>query len=338
MEFKKIVFSEEKNVYMRCYLQECGGEFPHLKARPAMVVLPGGAYAMCSEIEADPVALAYAKAGFQTFILNYTLVSVGKWPSPLEDYDKAVDYIKEHAEEFGVDVDRISCVGFSAGGHLAAMAASCAKNKPAVAVLCYPGLKTMSYVPNATEAINEKTSPCFIYGTRDDMISPKEMLEYMTRLTDFDIRYECHIYSFGPHGASTGEHFVKPVGTHITERYGNWVDDSIGFIKELIGDFGEKGMTEPLTTKYLNGNHESYYSLDCTLKYLMEREETKFAVEPLIEIIKKMFPENEEDSSGSIDAFGLLGTMTVRELYKTVNYPEIAVAEIEAKLKEIVKE
>lgn len=51
-----------------------------------------------------------------------------------------------------------------------------------------------------------------------------------------------------------------------------------------------------------------------------------------------MFPENSKDPSGSIDAFGLLGTMTVRELYKTVNYPEMAVEEIEAKLKEIVKE
>ncbi len=337
MEFKKVVFNEEKNVYMKCYIQECGGEFTNLKSRPAMIVLPGGAYAMCSEKEADSVALSYAKHGFQTFILYYSLAGVGmKWPDPLNDYDNAVEYIKEHAEELGVDTERICCVGFSAGGHLASMAATSAKHKPQAAVLVYPGLKCMSYVPNACEFVNEDTSPCFIVGTRDDMISPKETLEFADKLTDFDIRYEYHIYSFGPHGCSTGAHFVVPVETHITERFSHWVEDSIGFIKELIGDFGVNGMTEPKTTRYINGNHENKYSIDCTFNYLVKNEATLFAVEPLLAAVRAMFPPKEgEESNG--DVLGILGNMTARELYRTIKYPEEAIIALDEKLKEIEK-
>lgn len=336
MEFKKIIFDEQKNVFMRCYLQECGGEFSYIKARPAMIVLPGGGYGMCSEREADPVALAYAKVGFQTFILNYTLKSVDRWPAPLNDYDRAVEYIRDHAEELGVDVTKISCVGFSAGGHLAAMAATSAKNKPVAAVLCYPGLQCMSYVPDACKTVNPETSPCFIVGTRDDMISPKETLEFAMRLTDYDIRYEYHMYSFGPHGASTGEHFTQPVETHITERFANWVEDSIGFIKELIGDFGENGMTKPLTTAYINANHEPFYSLDCTIGHLAKNEETRFAVAPIAEALNALFPpEKSEEDNGT--AFGFLDSITATVAYRMLKMTDEVIDGVNARLKAIKK-
>ena len=71
MKAEKIILNKERDVSLTAYLQDVEGEFGFAK-RPAMLVIPGGGYAMCSDREADPVAMAYAKAGYQTFILRYT--------------------------------------------------------------------------------------------------------------------------------------------------------------------------------------------------------------------------------------------------------------------------
>ena len=55
---------------LTAYLQPVGGEFAPLARRPAVLVLPGGGYQMCSDREADPVAHAFLKAGFQAFVLR----------------------------------------------------------------------------------------------------------------------------------------------------------------------------------------------------------------------------------------------------------------------------
>lgn len=69
------------------YTQEVEGEFG-FRERPAMLVLPGGGYRMCSDREADAVALVYMQAGYQAFVLRYS-VGVDKiWPQPLEDYEQ----------------------------------------------------------------------------------------------------------------------------------------------------------------------------------------------------------------------------------------------------------
>ena len=76
-----------------CYLQEVGGEFG-FGARSAVLVLPGGGYVMCSDLEADPVALAYARAGYQAFVLRYTVGPDCVWPEPLADYEQAIPTVQ----------------------------------------------------------------------------------------------------------------------------------------------------------------------------------------------------------------------------------------------------
>lgn len=137
MKAETIILSEERNVTLTAYIQGVGGEFG-FNWRPAMLVLPGGGYAICSDLEADPVSLAYAQAGYQTFILRYTVGEKGEWPLPLEDYEQAMSIIKENAWRWHVKENKIAVTGFSAGGHLAACAATIAKHRPAAAVLVYP--------------------------------------------------------------------------------------------------------------------------------------------------------------------------------------------------------
>lgn len=142
--------------------------------RPAMLVLPGGGYTICSDREADPVALAYAKAGYQTFVLRYTLKDKGGWPMPLEDYEQAMALMEKNAEVWHIATDRIAVVGFSAGGHLAACSATMAKRKPAAAVLVYAGIlrdvadMCQPNMPCPNEFVDGNTSPCFLAAARDD--------------------------------------------------------------------------------------------------------------------------------------------------------------------------
>ena len=94
------------------------------EALPAVVVCPGGAYMFCSmENEGDEVALQFSAAGYQVFILRYTVgTTCGEHnpnhPAQLLDLGKAMLTIREHAAEWHVDPERISLVGFSAGANL----------------------------------------------------------------------------------------------------------------------------------------------------------------------------------------------------------------------------
>ena len=97
----------------------------HPEPKPAVIVVPGGAYETCWRhgIEGDPVAMSFAADGYQTFVLEYSVSSrapEGKtlFPAQLLDFGKAMLTIREHAEEWFVDPERISIIGFSAGGHL----------------------------------------------------------------------------------------------------------------------------------------------------------------------------------------------------------------------------
>jgi acetyl esterase/lipase len=136
MLFEKInIAPEKKNVYLSAYIRD-SGDFD-IK-RPAVIVLPGGGYMNCAFQEGEPVALRFAAMGYQAFLLKYsTLFSVfpsrpdfGRanpgvhYPGPMEDLGRAIIAIRENAERWCVDPDKIILCGFSAGAHLAAMYAT----------------------------------------------------------------------------------------------------------------------------------------------------------------------------------------------------------------------
>ncbi|MBQ3262215.1 MAG: alpha/beta hydrolase [Oscillospiraceae bacterium] len=211
MKAEKIILNKERDVSLTAYLQDVEGEFGFAK-RPAMLVIPGGGYAMCSDREADPVAAAYLKAGYQTFILRYTCTPKGKWPLPMEDYEQAMALIEARADEWHLDKTKIAVVGFSAGGHLAACAATVAEHKPAAAVLIYPAIlkdicdMCQPGMPYPNEHVTAETCPCFLAAARDDRtVNIKNALLMELALAEKGVAFESHIYSYGGHGFSTGE-------------------------------------------------------------------------------------------------------------------------------------
>lgn len=137
MRTELLTLNQERNVTLTAYLQETGGAFSYISKRPAILILPGGGYQYCSDREADPVAMPYLKAGYQVFILRYSVKKDAVWPNPLKDYEQAMTLIRSKREEWNVYGDRIAVLGFSAGGHLAGCAATMAENKPNAAILGY---------------------------------------------------------------------------------------------------------------------------------------------------------------------------------------------------------
>lgn len=100
---------------LRTYLHEDSGK------RPAVLVVPGGAYAAVAATEGEIVAQKFYQAGYQAFVLTYTtnmLMSAPLYMQPMKDISRAVRMLRAGAEDLRLDLNRITVCGFSAGGHL----------------------------------------------------------------------------------------------------------------------------------------------------------------------------------------------------------------------------
>ena len=107
MHSERIYYPEKEKVYLDCYVLNSGLKLGQEMARPAVVICPGGGYVYLSPREAEPVAMAYAAKGIHAFVLNYSLGWDVKGFSPLQEMDWAIGLIREHADEWNVNPDKI---------------------------------------------------------------------------------------------------------------------------------------------------------------------------------------------------------------------------------------
>jgi acetyl esterase/lipase len=99
--------------------------------RPALVEVHGGGWIMGSRREqAIPLLTHMAANGWVCFNVDYRLSPRATWPDHIVDVKRAIAWVREHAEDYGVDPTFIAITGGSAGGHLSALAALTA-NDPA---------------------------------------------------------------------------------------------------------------------------------------------------------------------------------------------------------------
>lgn len=294
MQTETIILNKERNVTLTAYLQETGGRFDYIDKRPGMLIIPGGGYQYCSEREADPPAMAYLKAGFQVFILRYSIGKDAVWPNPLNDYEAAMELIQAKEEEWGVYKDKVAVLGFSAGGHLAASAASMSVHRPAAAVLGYAvTLGEMvknceATAPDIISAVDRHTCPCFVFATRDDSVVPVEnSLAFTAALAKNGVSFESHIYAYGPHGFSTGDTSVQYKDTRLCSRAPRWTEDSIAWLRDVLGEFGRNELTQPICPPHVTGDFEDYLSLECTLGYLRHYEKAQEVMKPFLQWLEE---------------------------------------------------
>lgn len=227
--------------------------------RKAVLVFPGGAYRYCAPGEGKPVAEQFYEAGFNTFVLEYSCTE-GEFGSPkvakeevfdaaLEDAMNAFYYLKDHAEEFKIDENKISIIGFSAGAHLAISSVLLGKLRPLCLLLGYVpisdemmsslGMKNLDLL----NKIPEDMPPVFMFlNQADSLVNASESLKLALALAEKKHPYEIHCYVTGDHGLSLG---TTKSGT-VNKDYATWFNHALSFIENIqspypliMGDIGE---------------------------------------------------------------------------------------------------
>jgi len=187
----------------------------------AIVVFPGGGYRILAiDLEGTEVCDWLTSAGITCVLLKYRVPDSGPYPkssAALQDAQRALGIVREHAAEWHIDSHRIGVLGFSAGAHLAAAlsthfeqrlydpidAADMLSCRPDFAVIVYPGylaLPEQSLAPNADIRATEQTPPSFIVQAEDDPVHVENATVYFLALKNAKVAAELHIYAQGGHG------------------------------------------------------------------------------------------------------------------------------------------
>ncbi|HEX3384283.1 MAG TPA: alpha/beta hydrolase [Mucilaginibacter sp.] len=203
----------------------------------AILIFPGGSYAgLASNHEGRAVAQEFNKIGVTAFVVKYRLPSdlimVDKSIGPLQDAQRAIQLVREHASEWGIDPHKVGIIGFSAGGHLASTLDTHyqkalidnPKNislRPDFAMLIYP---VISFGPEAhvgsrenligknpsqqlldlysnEKQITSDTPPTFLVHAGDDDVVPvQNSILFYEGLVQHHVKAELRTFQAGGHG------------------------------------------------------------------------------------------------------------------------------------------
>ena len=253
---------------LTAYIPNRAKEYGENRLRPAMLVIPGGAYAYCSAREAEPVALKYLTYGCCTFVLDYS-PSPFQYPTQHREAGMAMAYIRKEAENLGIRVDNVSAIGFSAGGHLCGCLATMYDSpvldilgedkplaKPDACVLMYPvviyGEKGHNWSFNnisdneelknsisLEKCVTENSVPAYIFSTFGDKAVPcKNSLAIACAYEEKGVPFSLHIYEKGSHGLSVNDITSDKAGVlekrnpTTAENFNQWVDQVAVWLKE----------------------------------------------------------------------------------------------------------
>lgn len=224
----------------------------------AVIICPGGGYErLAFDHEGIQTAHWLNELGITGIVLKYRLpndtIMVDKKVGPLQDVQEAIRYVRRHTSEWALHPDKIGVAGFSAGGHLAALASTkydynvynsdSTSARPDFSILVYPVIsmnsifahggskrKLLGSSPDSSITnffscelqTNTNTPPAFIVHAADDPSVPvQNSIAYFQALNRYKIATELHIYQKGGHGFG----LAKNRGTESgwTEACKNWL-------------------------------------------------------------------------------------------------------------------
>jgi acetyl esterase/lipase len=182
-----------------------------------MIVLPGGGYAAHAPHEAEPVASWLGEIGVPASVFRYPLNV--RHPAPLDALRAEISRLRAAGAE------RVGLIGFSAGGHLAGLAAlspgAAADETVQFAVLGYAitSMETETYRParlillgeDASPGLRRSTSldalvtpaspPFFVWHTAEDSyVPPEHTYRLASALAASGVPHAVHVFAHGPHG------------------------------------------------------------------------------------------------------------------------------------------
>ena len=269
MIYEKIRLDEnDETVFLEVYAPD---KIPSL-TRDAILVIPGGAYGqVCHDREGEPIAMAFLNHSFASFVLHYSVKEECVFPMQLIQASKAMKHIKDNAEKYGINPERVFAAGFSAGGHLAgclgnmwnldsvkkAIGGECGYNKPAGVMLIYPvvsgdreithewSMRNLLGSENPTdeeglmvsleENIGEHSAPAFIFHTvADQSVNVLNSIRLIGAYNKAGVMYEAHIFPNGPHGMALANEITRTdVPEFYDEAMSKWVELAVLWSKKV---------------------------------------------------------------------------------------------------------
>lgn len=208
----------------------------------AMVVCPGGYNILAYDLEGDEVCEWLNNLGITAVLVKYRVPrreGLAKHEAPLQDLQRAIGYVRAHAEEMNIDPQRIGVMGFSAGGHLSAMvsnnfdkrtypavdAADKVSCRPDFCLLVYPAYLDGENFQLAPELkVTSATPPTMLVQTEDDKSYINSSLFYYYALKEAGVPARMHLYSKGGHGYG-----LRDTGAAVNE----WPDRAEDWFREL---------------------------------------------------------------------------------------------------------
>jgi acetyl esterase/lipase len=207
----------------------------------AVIICPGGGFhALAIDVEGHDVARSLTAKGITCFILKYRLVET-KTEDPfaemfahIADFDAyvaptfklatadglaAVDYVRKHADEYGIEPDRIGIIGFSAGGMVSAAVAFnySPDTRPDFVASIYPGWKKTD-----AHKVPSDAPPLFVLAATDDQfgLAPDSVALYQEWAAARKPA-ELHLYAKGGHGFGMRQQDLP--SDHWIDRYTDWL-------------------------------------------------------------------------------------------------------------------
>ena len=216
---------------------------PEKATGAAMVIAPGGSHReLWIDHEGHRAAQWLGERGIASFVLKYRLGREEGTPYSVDthavgDAMRAIRMVRSRAAEWGIDPGRVGIMGFSAGGELAALAAS-RYDKPPLTVgdaidrqPSRPDFQALIYPSNPDRYVVTKQSPpAFICGGYEDCADiTEECAKLFIRYKQTGVPAELHLYGYVGHGFG-----FRPVNTggvaQWPQRLFEWLGDA-GFLK-----------------------------------------------------------------------------------------------------------
>ncbi len=238
--------------------------------RASILVISGGGYRSVSQRESEPIALAFAALGYNTFCLDYS-VAPETFPTQLLEALAAAAFLRRHANQLLVDPDRIVAMGFSAGAHLAGslgilgqrkefyetLGLTAAETRLAAMVLCYPVItsgrfahadsfrallgenpeKRLLELVSLEKQVTPETPPTFLWHTKTDPVVPyQNSLLFAESLKRSGVPHELHLYEQGIHALSLATKVTAVPGKaeYLSRDVAGWVGLCADFLERTL--------------------------------------------------------------------------------------------------------
>lgn len=302
MKYFEQKFGKE-GVTLTGYIHEKSIELSNVDVRPAVLIFPGGGYFMCSDREAEPVALAFLAEGYQAFVLRYSVGQEMPFEEAYDDAVRALAYLKEHHEELQLNPEKIAVGGFSAGGHLAASLGILGAEKPSAMILGYPvilqefGTQIKKQFPMLVDKVDKSTPPAYVFTTcTDELVPVDNSLSLVSAMNKVGVPYEFHIFPDGSHGLSLAKSDTSGgKKSMVNASVQKWFSECCAWLKLIWGEY-------ELNNEDLGLGMDSHtIGIQTPVSVLMEREDCKKVLLEIFPQLEVMLEQNPSSGTYSFE-------------------------------------